>query len=274
MIKIFLTVRNRLEITKKCIQALYKHSHYNFHLHIYNNLTDYRIKDHFEYFCNLYEKGLAQKVVFNTKESTFNSFSKAHACNEFGLSHMLEPNYNKNYDFLLFLDNDIIVYPNWDKYILEAWKFVRKHNMTNIKIIGQLPGGIKHVKKLDSKINGSVAKVGKLGGSGFWAVKPDFFDDVGLLDLKRLVNQNKRHDQEYWKLLDKRTKGQPYILGLNSKLAIHCGNISGSVCNQLTKSKGKTSNIKFSNQETKISKMSFKEFWNGLCGDSTYFYDW
>lgn len=269
MIKIFLTVRNRLEITKKCIEALYRHTNYKFHLYVYNNLTNYRISDHFQYFSGLYERDLIQKVIFNTKESTFNSFSKAHSSNEFGLSHKLEPNKDK-YDFILFLDNDIIVYPDWDKYILDAWKFIKKHNMSNIKVIGQLPGGIKYQKKLHNKINGIDAKIGKLGGSGFWAVKPNFFDDVGLLDLNRLVNKNKKHDQEYWRLLDHRTNGKPYILGLKHNLCVHCGKLAGSTCNRLVKN----NSIKFEKQEKKIGSMDFDEFWNVATDDSGLYDDW
>ena len=54
MIKIFLTVRNRLAITKKCIQAIHKHSTMPYQLYVYNNQTNYKLDEHFEYFYELF----------------------------------------------------------------------------------------------------------------------------------------------------------------------------------------------------------------------------
>ena len=51
-----------------------------------------------------------------------------------------------------------------------------------MKVIGQLPGGIKakgEKHKISKEINGNV---GVLGGSGLWSVKPDFFKTVGFID--------------------------------------------------------------------------------------------
>ena len=83
MIKIFLTVRNRLAITKKCIKAIQKHSTMPYQLYVYDNQTNHRLKEHFEYFADLYEKGLVSQVTFNTNASTFNAFSKAASNNMF-----------------------------------------------------------------------------------------------------------------------------------------------------------------------------------------------
>ena len=106
MIKIFMTVRNRLAITKKCIAAIQKHSTIPYQLYVYDNQTNYKLDEHFKYFSKLYNKGLVTQVVFNTNASTFNAFSKAASCNMFGLLHQQDPEKNK-YSFLLILDNDI-----------------------------------------------------------------------------------------------------------------------------------------------------------------------
>jgi len=277
MIKIFMTVRNRLAITKKAIEALERNSAIPHNLYIYDNCTNYRIREHFEFAYNLYKHKIVSKYVFNTDGSTFNAFSKAVACNEFGYDHQQDPKW-KSYEFITILDNDIIVLPGWDQLVKNAWQDIHKYGLdSQIKIVGQLPGGIKCSNKSDKKFGGCEAKIGKLGGSGFWNISTNFFRDVGYLDLNRLVGYDKRHDSEYWNLLERVNKGKPYIIGLNSKLCIHCGKIAGSVCNQLSRNRGqkdKINKIKFEEAEDKIEKMSFDEFMKVIKGDKNLMNNW
>ncbi len=260
MFKVFMTVRNRLSISKKCVKALYKHSSIPFQLFCYDNLTHFRIKEHFQYFGKLYEKGFATQITFNTPESTFDAFSKIVASNQFGLLHEQDPN-KDSYDFLLFLDNDMIVMQNFDKILKQAWKDVRKMGLKQVKVIGQLPGGIKEKETLPQKIAGSTAKLGTLGGSGFWSVRPDFFRDVGFLDIQKSIGQDKKHDQFYWQLLCK--TGKKYILGLETRLCVHASHFSGSICNVLSKNRKNPERLKmieFAESEEKVDRMSFDEF--------------
>jgi len=273
MIKIMMTVRNRLSITKKAISALFLHTKTPYQLYIYDNLTDFRLDDHFNYFYKLYNRGEITQVTFNTADSTFKAFSKASACNAFGAQHEQDPE-KDNYDFLLFLDNDIIVTPEWDLRILKAWRQVKKFGLKNIKAISQRPGGIKEVIEYDKPIAGTKAIIGKLGGSGFWSVKPDFFRDVGFLDLKKLIGRNKMHDQLYWRMMDISTQGKKYIMGLGCKLAIHCGHVSGSICNILDKRPDALYKIKFEEAEINIDKMSFEEFYNSIVNNKFLIKDW
>lgn len=267
MYKIFLTVRNRLEITKKCIQALYKHSTMKFQLYCYDNLTNYRLDDHFIYFYNLYKHGLISQISFLTKESTFNAFSKAVAINQFGLNHNQDPEKDK-YDFLLMIDNDIIMTPEFDKILLNSWKEVKKKKLDNIFVISQLPGGIKYTKDIVGGINGFEARQGKLGGGGIMCVQPNFFEEVGFLPISKLVGLNKKSDQIYWTLMDRKSKGLPYILGLKHKLGIHAATLAGgSVCNVLTKERNEKralEKIKYEEGENLIKNMSFEEFFKHI----------
>jgi hypothetical protein len=278
-IKVFLTVRNRLGITKKCITALYQNTKRNLQIHVYDNLSNYRTKNHFEYAYNLYNHGLIASYNFNTVHSTFNAFSKAVSSNQFGLSHKLDPKRN-NYDFLLIIDNDIIVLPGWDEKIMNAWNYVKNKNMNNVKIIGQLPGGIKSREVLKDTINGSIKmSIGKLGGSGFWCVRPDFFEDVGFLDINKLIGKNKQHDIQYWQLLNKSSNSKPYIIGLHSDLCIHCGKHCGSICNVLSKNINKNKEekeelIKFQEADDRIEKMDFKTFMNMILKDKSLKNEW
>ncbi len=47
MYKIMLTVRNRLSVTKKAIHALKYHSKIPHQIYIYDNLTNYKLDEHF-----------------------------------------------------------------------------------------------------------------------------------------------------------------------------------------------------------------------------------
>ena len=126
-----------------------------------------------------YAKGDISQITFTSEATTFNAFSKASTSNFFGLQHEQDPNKNK-YLFLVLMDNDIIVTPGWDLKIRAAWQYIVRNKMRNIKVVGQRPGGIKNVDKKAHKIAGEMtAKVGRLGGSGLWSVRPDFFRDVG-----------------------------------------------------------------------------------------------
>jgi hypothetical protein len=275
MIKIFLTVRNRLAITKKCIYALKKHSGIKHKIYVYNNESNYLLKEHFDYFYKIYKKGYISQVTFTTSDSTFNAFSKASTCNFFGHQHNEDPLKDK-YNFLVILDNDIIVTPKWDVKLHEAWSYVAKHKLNHVKIIGQLPGGIKN-KIEKHKIGNMNCRVGKLGGSGLWSIRTNFFNDIGFLNLKNLINHNKKHDQSYWRLLEQKTNGKPYILGLQHKLGIHCGKYTGSVCNKLTRIKDKKEQdkaIQFKDAEEGIEKISFEDFYNEIIDDEQLLNDW
>jgi len=276
MVKIFMSVRNRLAITKKAIEALILHSEIPHRIYVYDNATNYRLKDHFDFFHELYNKGFISQITFTTPESTFNAFSKASTCNFFGLQHEQDPKKHK-YDFLLMLDNDIIVTPGWDTKLKIAWDYVKEKKLKHIKVIGQLPGGIKSKLEkhtINKNINGAA---GTLGGSGLWSVQSDFFKTVGFLDLKTLVGFDKKHDQHYWRLLQRSSPGKPYIMGINQKLGVHCGKHAGSVCNRLTRNKNspeKLNLIKFEEADKTIDSKDFKTFYDSIINDAALIGNW
>ena len=276
MIKIFMSVRNRLAITKKAIEALILHSTIPHQIYVYDNATNYRLKDHFDFFHELYARGMITQVTFTTEVSTFKAFSKATTCNMFGLQHEQDPKWHK-YDFLMMLDNDIIVTPEWDKHLKTAWDYVNSKKMKNIKVIGQLPGGIKSKSQKHPINDDMFYRTGTLGGSGLWSVKPNFFKTVGLLDLKPLVGFDKKHDQQYWRKLQASSPGKQYIMGISKKLGIHCGKRAGSVCNRLTRNKNNKNRldlIKFEGAEKNIDAMDFKTFYTSIKNDKVLIGNW
>lgn len=279
MYKIFVSVRNRLACTTKFITAIKKHSLLPNQIYVYDNSTNYKIKEHFMYFSLLYEKGYITQYTVNTNESTFNAFGKAVAFNQFLSNHEQDPNKDKC-DFLVCIDNDVIVTPGWDRIIRDAWIDVKKMNMNNIKVIGQLPGGIKSKLIINGKIAGIIGnKTGKLGGSGFWTLPSTFAKDVGYLDVKSLIGFSKKHDQFYWEKLEKATNGKDYILGLNHKLCVHVGSIAGSVCNVLSKNKNLKQKdpedlIKFEESDDKIDSMNFDDFYKMIINNKDMIDNW
>ncbi len=276
MIKIFLSVRNRFGITVKCLEAIKRHTTSPYQIYVYDNQTNFLLDEHFRYFHKLYSKGLVTQVTFNTDESTFNAFSKATSCNMFGLQHEQDPK-KKEYSFLVMLDNDIIVTPGWDKYLQRGWNYLKKKRLDYIKVIGQLPGGIKSKIEEHPIAEDLMGRAGVLGGSGLWSVRPNFFTDVGLLPLNQLVGQNKKHDQLYWQLLAKVSFAKPYIMGLDKKLGIHCGMMAGSICNVLTRQGSRTkdlSKITFKKGDDEIRSMDFDTFFNKIQNNQQLTSDW
>ena len=175
------------------------------------------------------------------------------------------------------MDNDIILMPGWDKYLERAWTYVRKNKLEHIKVIGQLPGGIKSKKEEHPIAKDLMGRAGVLGGSGLWSVRSNFFTDVGLLPLHQLVGQSKRHDQLYWQLLGKASPGKAYIMGLDKKLGIHCGTMAGSVCNVLTRQRGKKKDlnaIQFKEGDNNIRSMNFDTFFDKIQENKKLIADW
>ncbi len=266
MIKIMLTVRNRLEITKKCIESLQKNTKLDYHLYVYNNLTSYRLNEHFEYFCKLFKQGIIKQLTFNSKESTFNAFSKAVSSNSFGHLHNDDPNKNK-YDFLVMLDNDILLQNGWDYIILRAWEEVINHNLTNIKVICQHPGGLVDAEKLPFQIAGYDAIIGKFGGSFFWTISPKFFEEVEFLDISQLVGLTKKHDQNLWPRIQKAANSDKYILSLKAKMGLNAGSIVGSICNVIgygNQSAINLEKIKYKETDKMIQNMTIDELYSKI----------
>lgn len=267
MIKIAITVRNRLAVTKKCIEAILQHSKIQHQIYIYDNLTNYKLERHFSFYHNLLSKGLIHQITFNTEKSTFGAFSKAVSSNQFGLNHEQDPK-KKECEFLLILDNDAIVMPGWDETLVKAWRDVKRNKISNVFVIGQkFNGAVKYGKIIKEKIANCKAYHGKLGGSYFWSLPTNFFEKVGYLDISPLVGFGKKHDQNYWKMMEEKTNGTPYILALNTQMVLNAGELAGSVCNVLgycLNDKRKLEKIKYKEKDEFIDKMSFTDFYNHL----------
>lgn len=266
MIKIAITVRNRLGITKKCIESIKRHTKTPYSIYVFDSLTNYRLSDHVNYFESLFEKKEIDFFSFANKKSTFNAFSKASCLNFFGHLHLDDPNKN-NTNMIVLLDNDMIVRENWDLIALDAWKEIRRLQLNHVHIVTQYPGGTSIIRKITLNTpSASQAFLGIRSGSGFWCLKPDFFEKVGFLNLSNLVGLNKKHDQLYWKKLNQISKGRPYVAALLAPMSFHCGKLAGSICNSLTRTKDPNNTI-FKESDEMIESLTFDEFYSKIKSD-------
>lgn len=271
-IAVFITVRNRLAITKKCIESLYLNTNRPIHLFVFDNCMSTRLDEHFIYFCNLYKVGRLQKYVVNTVTSTYNAFSKAMSFNEFGLFIESHPNKNE-YEWLLCLDNDmIIIQKGWDDYIASMFNEVDKHEGNTIQIVTQYPGGVSGSDHMFGNIK---VRVGVNGGSGFWNIRPDFFSKVGLLEPEPLLGISKRHDIHYWEKLNKFSRGQPYTVAIDLPLALHvayCNGMDLSVCKAIRNDHA--SNVDFESFDALVEGLQYDDFLEWIKRDEDVFRRW
>jgi len=226
----------------------------------------HQLDRHFGFYHTLLKQKLVHQVTFNTTESTFNAFSKAISLNAFGQNHEQDPEKNKC-EMLVTLDNDVIVMPGWDQILREAWYEIERLKIPHVyAITQQLGGAVKYGKWLERKIAGYKAYHGKLGGSCLWSSRSNFYEKVGLLDVKPLVGFNKKHDQHYWVKMETLSNGAPYILGLDAPLLLRGGPIAGSVCNVIGfgAPKHKLEQVRYENQDAAIDSKSFNEFYEKL----------
>ena len=261
MIKICITVRNRLAVTKKCIESIHKHTTQPFQIYVYDNLTSHRFKDHIDYYTKQFRHNIISKFIINSDSSTYNCFSKVCAFNEFGFDHEQDPD-KDGIDFLVLLDNDMILTPAWNEKAFAVINGLSNHE--NIHIVTQCPGGVSD-RKESITVNGIKCDVGVHGGSGFWILKPTFFREIGYLDCNLVKGLNKKHDQNYWRKIEKVTNGKKYALAIHHIMALHTGPVySGSVCNILTKDKMDFKNIRLEEEDKNIENMDFDTFYNEI----------
>lgn len=235
---IHISARNRLGFTDKCLEALWAYTDtgkIDLRVFLFDNGTDKENqKKIFKYYTDMLSEGLIHTLIINSKDALHNAFGKAVSSNQFAYLQKVWP----DADYMTILDNDVwIVDKTWTKKISSVFQAFGEDPdyADQIKVVSQAPGGICGEKEW-LEIEGMEVMLGVYGGSGFWNVRGNFFEDVGVLNLQDLVGHDKKHDQEYWKLCMKRTKNAKYVAGINHPMSIHAGD-GFSICNALTAGK-------------------------------------
>ncbi|KKK73581.1 hypothetical protein LCGC14_2892410, partial [marine sediment metagenome] len=188
------------------------------------------------------------------------AFSKVVASNMFADQHKGDPK-GGECDYIVCLDNDMIVTPGWDSRVNLIWRAVidKPRVLGNTKIIGQIGIMSKQQTLVDIGENERVV-IGKKGGSGFWVVLPNFFEEWGRLNIRHFIGKHKGYDGAYWAQIEKTHSGV-YTAGIDGRpLVYHCGDMVGSVCLRLEEGQVPTSEIA-QRADEQLGRMDFAEFY-------------
>lgn len=257
-LSVMIPARDRLILTEKCIDSIWKHSNLfqQIQIYVFDNKSDL-IPERFSLFNRLLKENRIQYYSYDTSESTMLCFGKAITFNRWidmmkmekdVYDHVPEPKYRQVKNYYLLLDNDFILGPKWDQYFISTCDYARKIEK-NCKFIVKLPGGIpsRHrngpeypMQNLFNNDETFMVKSACGGGSsGMW-----FMDYKMLMDMRwdneyiaTVFNINKRHDTNSWNHIRRKFGASNYVIGLKAPeeypLCLHLGGQTGSVCNQL-----------------------------------------
>lgn len=257
-LSVMIPVRDRLVLTKKCIESILLNSEeFNeVSIYVFDNKSDID-SDRFNYFQTLLQQNKICYYSYDTNKSCYNCFGKAVTFKRW-VSMMEEDMEVRKLvcdssikhceQYYMLIDNDFIVGPGWSKPLISSAKFLRSR-YPQLHYIVPFPGGTperfranKEVIEIDNVYNNEKIKVhfaNRGGSSGLW-----FTWYEGLVNLKwdflsmaHTYNADKRHDSETWNYI-RRTKGDiNYVSCIETPnpVALHIGPLTGSICNFLTK---------------------------------------
>lgn len=294
-LSVFIPCRDRIILTKKCIDSIWKNSGIfdKINIYVFDNMSEFS-KERFEYFSGLLESKRICYYSYDTRDSLTNCFGKAVCWNRW--INMMErsrdtiqciPNnrFKADEDYYLLIDNDfVIVDDRWGEYFVSAAKQTHVA-CKDTHFLVPSPGGVPEryrgedkpeytFKNLFNEKETLKVKMANGGGSsGFW-----FLDHKMLLKMKwdslaftRVYSHEKRHDTETWNLIRRKKGSILYVGGVHSTptspIALHLGSVCGSVCNQLSKNNYEESKHQISNAEQKFKDLSVDDIKN-MYGES------
>lgn len=136
--KIFVTVRDRIESTKICIDSLIATTLNKADIYIYDNKSEKDLDSLMKYYAILLDSGLVASVTMNRNNLSQVYWSKAYAWSQF-----LDEASKDECDYVVMVDNDVRFHPDW----LESSKHVLHHPISkekNIKVISPWNGPPKY----------------------------------------------------------------------------------------------------------------------------------
>ena len=243
-IRVMVSVRERLEYTILCLQALERFTKNDIEIFLFDDRSQENLTERYQYYKYLVSNNkIAHLEVLppNSKVS-LGTFGKAISWSIFGfICNFMFPKQYRYFDWIMLIDNDIIVRKEgWDLRLIETWKKIENHPELSktIQVVTQAPGGIMGEKLEYDLEDDYKVRVGSAGGSGFWFLRNNYFEKMGLLPLEYLIGKNKGHDQLSWQVHPLKTNSRRYVAGLWDQLALHIGH-NHSICNYLTWGKQK-----------------------------------
>jgi len=177
---VFLTVHNRFNCTKECVEAIHNTSGNNVKIFLFENHSDVDKPKLLKAYFDWVNTGVISSLLINTKSSIGSTkWSKSLAFHQMMKMVELLPSKDKP-DYLLMLDNDKIVKDGWLESclaIIES-KEAKQNNINVVSCWHHMGLGFKvhkiiKIKSLDVDI------LGKLGGA-FWFARYDYWIKLGL----------------------------------------------------------------------------------------------
>ena len=260
MIKVFLSVRNRLGLTKQCLEALRRYTKAPLEIYVFDNLTEPRLlAEHAAFFADKILRGEIAQYVINTAASTHGSFSLCAAATQFADQYARDA--RGTCKMILQLDNDVIVEGGWDSSVRLIWDAVKKAGIDTVQYVSPFVWG-SH--KTDVMVGEVPVCVGLMGGSAFMAMQPDFYSTIGMPEPRLLRGKCKGYDRWLgWHIEAKIPES--YAATADLPLATHCGPLVASICNRLHNGEEAYS-PEIEEHDRAIGEMSFEDFREMVAG--------
>lgn len=296
-LNVCLTARDRMILTRKCIESIHTHSSHfrKINIYVFDNLS-HVTSERLLVFNNLLRENKICYYSYDTNISTFNCFPKTVIFRrwidmmmlneEMRLEKSIDINIKQMY---LLSDNDMIYGPEWDTYFISALDNVHRYDK-NIKYLVKHPGGVpKAIRDKSRKYridnifnrpeNFEIMCSNFGGGSGCWVMNNSMLKHLrwNSKDLIKTYNKFKQHDSITWKKLTLEHGNVNYVCGVipnepeKNPLIIHMGPVIGSMCNSLNSGKYNKDKNSFEEKEREIisleddiTKLFFKNKHRGV----------
>lgn len=239
-LNVCLITRERTSLTEKTIESLLINNKLfdNINIFCFDNLSDLT-KERTELFKNLLISNKIKYYSYDTNLTLNNYFPKVVLFNRF--IELMNKIKDKNENYYLLSDNDMIYLKNYDSYFLDLIYHIQKNKLDEkIHYLCVFPGGIKAINKEDktNTFNNEEYRIiyGRCGGSGCWFMNHKMLNKLKWEErhYKLIHNKFKGHDFITWNYIINK-KILSYVGGIKSDypLVLHLGGIFGSLCNKL-----------------------------------------
>lgn len=293
--------RDRLILTKKCIESIYYNSTIfkSTNIYVFDNISQID-KTRRDLFGNMLEEKIIKYYSYDTFESTTNCFPKAIIFQKFifameqKMAIINKIRSHKKYiirkDYFMLSDNDMIYGPKYDEYFISALNEIEPKYPT-IHFLVKYPGGIPTTVKdrminltlynrynVRESFNVNLACSG--GGSGHWIMSYRMLQMLKWSpnDYFNTYKHFKRQDTTTWMMIRNKYNNTfnnnyakvNYVAGIvppqnNNPLVIHMGGVLGSMCNALEFNNIRSySEIKskLDKKELELKDMTHQEIYN------------
>lgn len=248
-LNVFITTRDRLNLTRLCIESIHQNTEHFDEVHVYisDTMSSQTIKARRDMFQQFLEKKYIVNYTYSTIESDSHCFTKAINFNKWLQNMELKRIVDSNFDvdltnYYVLLDNDMIVKKNWLGPYMSVWEEMSPKTPA-LQYLCQHPGGCSVrsgtpviVQDKTEEKNPCEVFLSGGGGSGFW-----FFGERSLKTLQWRPHDYKlvkfvanSDDTTTWKKLrEEYGGGYSASVKMKNPRVMHMGKVFGSIVNAL-----------------------------------------